>query len=1258
MNNIQPDRLPYPLVIEQPQITGVNREPPHATMASWGSLSEALDGDRRRARWRLQLDGLWRFRWAPRPEHRPVGFQDPTYDDSQWASIPVPSNWQMQGYGTPNYMCSGYVFRYDPPRVMGEPDPSWTTYTERNPVGSYRRWFDLPPSWKGRRVTIGFDGADSNLFVWVNGHFTGYSTDSRTLAEFDITRYLREGRNLVAAQVYRFCAGSYLENQDMWFLSGIYRSVWLDAAPGVRIRDFHVDAGLTDGYRNGLLRVETWIRNDRLNPAHPGLLDVRLYDRLGRLVTQRSIPSPVLDPGAEVSLKTEIPVRAPQAWSAENPYLYTTVLTLSGTGDAPHRVSCRSGFRTVEVKGRLFCINGVPVKLKGVNRHENWPDTGHMETDARRIRDLVLLKRANCNHVRTSHYSNDPRWYELCDEYGIYLVAEANVECHGDYEQRISRSEDWTSQFIARITNAVLRDRNHPSVVIWSLGNESYTGPNLDTELATLRQLDPTRPTHYQGYPYGPQNPCDIDSQMYAHPDECRRIALSPEYTKPFYLCEYAHAMNNSMGALGDYNDIIDAHEALMGGAIWEWQDQVLWNRRDPKRPFLAMGGGFGDVPNHGAFIIKGVVFSDRTPTPKYPEVQRVYQWIQCELMDPERMDLRVTNRYAFTNLCSFDVVWKVTRDGAVECEGRRPSPAIAPGASGHIRLSIGHAPRVPGCERVLTVSFVLRQPVRWAPAGHPVAVAQFVLSQETGATFRRSSARLDVEEHDNEIVMSGRSVRLAFDRESGALSAIHAYGRQWLMPRAGLHLWVYRAPHVRDDFWASDEWRALGLNRMQPRGMQAEVTTIDPHQARASFLIEWTGAEGPLFMQWVVYHVTADGLVAVDSAVSPLLPGVCLARVGMRMSLLPALDRVCWYGRGPHESYPDRMRAADLGIYHGTVADQMPPYISAMECGNRMDTRWLTLTDRNGVGLMVQRDGPSFAFSALPYTDEELERVTYRHELPPGRQTVLCIDAATLGVGSAACGPGPLDRYLLRAAPFCQSFLIKPFRGSVTEARSMARQSSPVRLRPVAVGQDGDGCVSMIHRNDAGSDIWYTAGDHTDRRYLRPVRSVTSDRLRITVRGMLQPDLVATLPVQPWVDRRNWRILACDSEQTNGEPASAVLDGRPDTWWHSRWTPTVAPLPHWIIVDMSSRQALRGVLLTQRQNMVNGRIDHFEIYLSDDPHRWGSPAVSGRLHNMTAPQRVWFPHPMEARYIKLVALSEHAGQPFTSLAELSVIPK
>lgn len=1255
---LQPDCLPYPPVIERSEVTGVHREPPHATMASWGSVAEALRGDRRKAQWRLMLDGMWRFRWTPRPEDRPIGFQNPDYDDSCWDHIPVPSNWQMHGYGTPNYMCSGYVFRYDPPRVMGDPDPSWTTFTERNPVGSYRRWFDLPPSWHGRRVTIGFDGADSNLFVWINGALVGYSTDSRTLAEFDITPYLREGRNLVAAQVYRFCAGSYLENQDMWFLSGLYRSVWLDASPNVRIRDFFVDARLTHGYRDGLLCVDAWVRNDDRTLAPPRELNVTLYDRAGKPVVQQTIHCSALDPGCEQPLHAEIPLRTPHPWSAEDPCLYTTVLTLHRAGEAPHLVSCRSGFRNVEIKGRLFCINGTPVKLKGVNRHENWPETGHVETDAQRIRDLILLKQANCNHVRTSHYSNDPRWYELCDEFGIYLVAEANVECHGDYEQRISRSPDWTPQFVARITNSVLRDRNHPSVVIWSLGNESYTGPNLDAELAALRRLDTSRPSHYQGYPYGRHNPCDIDSQMYSHPDECLRVAQSADYTKPFYLCEYAHAMNNSMGGLGDYNDIINAHDALMGGAIWEWQDQVLWNRRDPQRPFLAMGGGFGDVPNHGAFIIKGVVFADRTPTPKYPEVRRVYQWVRCELLDPERMVLRVTNRYAFTNLRVFDVAWQIEQDGVIVRQGRMRAPVLAPGASTAIQLPVGHLPRRPGSELVLHVSFVLRRPTRWASAGHAVAMTEFVLSKEQPLPYRSTASRLLVENGRHEVVVTGRSMRIAFDKALGSLSALHVLGRQWLIPQSGLRLWVYRAPHVNDDFWASGDWRALGLSTMQPQVVNADVADIGAHLARVSFLIEWTGASELLFLQWVVYHVDADGMVVVDSALTPMLPGIPLARVGMRMALLPMADRLRWYGRGPHESYPDRMRAADLGVYQSPVCDQLTPYISSMECGNHMDTRWLTVTDRTGAGLMVAHDGAPFAFSALPYADEELERVTCRHELPSSRQTVLCIDAATMGVGSAACGPGPLDRYLLRAAPICQSFVIRPFRGGLREACTLGRQCSPARLRPVALAQNGDGWLSLTHANDADARIWYTLGDRSERRYVGPVRNDSATALHVVVRGARHPDLAASLPVQPWVDRTGWRIVACDSQQVDIEPASAILDGRLDTWWHSRWTPTVDPLPHWIVVDLARSQTLRGLLLTQRQNMVNGRIADYEIYLSDDGHHWGSPVVSGRLRNITAPQRVLFARPLSARYVRLVALSEHAGQPFTSLAEFSVIPE
>ncbi|MGC8643207.1 MAG: glycoside hydrolase family 2 TIM barrel-domain containing protein, partial [Isosphaeraceae bacterium] len=563
-----------PPELEDPGCLGVDKEPAHATLMPYASLKEALAARRADSSFARSLNGTWKFHYVPHPDQRPVDFYKPEFDASRWDDIPVPSCWQLLGYGTPYYSNISYIFQKDWPRVMTDPPKNWTAYKERNPVGSYRRAFEVPAVWKGRRIFLTFDGVDSAFYLWVNGQKVGYSVNSRNAAEFDITRYVKPGENLLAVEVYRFSVGSYLEDQDMWRLSGIFRNVTLWSAPQVHIRDFFVKTDLDKDYRDGTVVLVVKLKNYGAHPAHQRPLSAGLYDRAGKLVENRitAVNTGQIKPG-EIEL-TFAPLRIsnPDKWTAETPNLYTLVIQHEGgTGiaGAGEIVSARVGFRKVEIDGRVFKINGVPVKLKGANRHENWPDTGHYVSEERMIKDIEVLKQCNCNHVRTCHYSDDPRWYELCDEYGLYLNAEANIESHGyGYgPESLSNPAEWKAAHVDRVVANIENFKNHPSVVIWSLGNEAGSGPNFHAALAAARRIDSSRPYHYERFGIGRDNPADIDSEMYTHPSRVERIARDPNLTKPFYLCEYAHAMFNSMGSIGEYNDLFDRCPALMGGA-------------------------------------------------------------------------------------------------------------------------------------------------------------------------------------------------------------------------------------------------------------------------------------------------------------------------------------------------------------------------------------------------------------------------------------------------------------------------------------------------------------------------------------------------------------------------------------------------------------------------------------------------------------------------------------------------------------------
>ncbi len=666
-----------PPEIEDPECLGVNKQPAHATLMPYGSMKEALKARRDASSFSRSLNGMWKFNWVTEPSLRPVDFYKTDFDASQWKEITVPSCWQIEGYGTPYYRNNGYTFKKDWPRVLTEPPKNFTAFVERDPVGSYRREFEVPKDWAGRRIFITFDGVDSAFYIWVNGEKVGYSSNSRNAAEFDLTKYLKPGKNLLAVEVYTYSAGSYIEDQDMWRLSGIFRNVTLWSAPEVHIRDFFVKTDLDAKYQNATLAATAKVRNYSEQAAAARELQVELFDAKGKVIGKAGVAVPALNAGEEKAVEVSFKVANPAKWTAETPNLYTTVLSLSG-GKSGEVISTRTGFRKIEIKGRVFMVNGVAVKLKGVNRHENWPDTGHTVPEEKMIRDLEVLKQGNVNHVRTCHYSDDPRWYELCDEWGIYLNAEANCECHGYYGV-LDHEPKYEKAIVDRSVANVESFKNHASVIMWSLGNECGGGSNFVSALNAVKALDTSRPTHYEPFGIGGKNPADVDSRMYTGVAEVEKIATDSKYTKPFYMCEYAHAMFNSMGSIGDYNDIFDKYPALMGGAIWEWQDQGIWNRRDPKRQFLAFGGGFGDFPNDHYFIHKGVVFSDRSPKPHYPEMKRVYQWIGIKAEDLEKGLVKVRNNYAFISLKEFNIRWTLSEDGTVIEKGGFDPVNIAP---------------------------------------------------------------------------------------------------------------------------------------------------------------------------------------------------------------------------------------------------------------------------------------------------------------------------------------------------------------------------------------------------------------------------------------------------------------------------------------------------------------------------------------------------------------------------------------------------
>ncbi len=735
---------------ENEQVLHINTESPRATFIPYATVEQALNGDFTNSPFYFSLDGDWKFNWVPKPELRPTNFFETNFNDSNWKTIPVPASWEMNGYGTPIYVSSGYPFKIDPPRVTSEPPTNYTAFTERNPVGSYRRTIELPATWNGRRVFIHFDGVESAFYVWVNGQRAGYSQNSRSPSEFDITDLVKAGANQIAVEVYRWCDGSYLEDQDMWRMGGIFRNVYLYSTAEARIRDFAVRTIFDAGYSNATLEIKPVLAADKNLSLKNWTVNAQLFDADGKAVFTNELSHDAAeilnrDWNAKI-MNDRVPQRGepkfawltglvanPAKWTAETPNLYTLVLTLRDEHENVVEADrCEVGFRQIEIRDGRFLVNGQPIRLRGVNRHEINPDTGHAISEADMVKDIELMKRANINAVRTCHYPDDPCWYELCDRYGLYVLDEANLEAQGT-RGTLASDPRWTAAFLDRVIGLAERDKNHPCVITWSLGNESGFGPNFAAMSAWLHEFDPTRPVHYEGAQGAAQrdlafepgetnaptmaqkmsgsslDPASVDviSRFYPRvmdkyvkpdaPENTRwdyllQIAQRTNDTRPVMTSEYAHAMGNAIGNLQEYWDEIYSNPRLLGGFIWEWCDQGLRKTAPDGTKFIAYGGDFGDHPNLGIFCIKGVVTSDREIYPKYWEVKKAYQSVAIAPVNlkPGKVTIKVTNRNSFLNLKEYEARWSVTDSDGKELQSGVLGPVdCAPGKTCEVEIKI-----------------------------------------------------------------------------------------------------------------------------------------------------------------------------------------------------------------------------------------------------------------------------------------------------------------------------------------------------------------------------------------------------------------------------------------------------------------------------------------------------------------------------------------------------------------------------------------
>ncbi len=974
---------------------------------------------------------MWKFNWVKTPVDRPVDFYRTDYDVSRWKEIKVPSNWEMQGYGVPIYTNVAYVFPANPP------------YVDRadNPVGSYKRTFVLPSDWQGRRTFIHFGGSTAAMYVWVNGKKVGYAESIKNPAEFDITDFVKPGENQVAVEAYRWSDGSYLEDQDYWRLSGLERSVYLYSTGNVRIRDFFVKAGLDKNYKNGTLSLDVELKNFN-REASTSRVEIQLLDKAGKAVLSDSKSLSVKAGGTDTAVFNGA-LKNALIWSCETPNLYTLVISLKDdAGRLVEATSCKVGFRSVEIKDAQLMVNGKPIEVHGVNIHEHNQLTGHVVDCETMLKDIRLMKQHNINAVRMSHYPQTPLWYQLCDEYGLYVVDEANVEIHGmgcewqgwfDKSKHPAYLPEWRNAILDREYSLVERDKNHPCVIIWSLGNECGNGQNFYDAYDWIKERDNTRPVQFEQA--GENRNTDIVCPMYPWIQDMKKYAERTDVTRPYIMCEYAHSMGNSTGNFQEFFDIIRSSPHMQGGFIWDWVDQGLLATDANGCQYWGYGGDFGayNYTNDENFCCNGIVFPDRTPHPALMEVKKVYQDIRFSAGDLAKGEINVENHFNYTDLKDYDFRWVLLCNGD-SIDGKEFSVELPAGKTKTVKLKLPTIDKTWG-EYYLSVYACTKKGTEMIPAGHEVAREQFALTDGFRYSWGVDDMKYHqaVEEKDDVIsIACGRegSVEIAIDKKSGELKRYSVGGKNLIAWGPQPSFW--RAP--TDNDWGNGAQVRLNVWRNAAQNKVVKSVSVDKSDAdKVVVHVSYYLKDAPSYYN-VDYTVYGDGRLQVNvdwKADSQDLPE--LFRFGMQLALDKRFDNFKWYGRGPWENYSDRNTSSFMGVYNSKVADQYVPYVRPQENGNKTDVRWATLTDDSGFGICVRGLQP-LSVSALNFTPADLDpgmKKSQRHisDVHPDRRLVfLNVDLAQRGVGGDdSWGRPPHAQYLLDAKQYSYGYVISP---------------------------------------------------------------------------------------------------------------------------------------------------------------------------------------------------------------------------------------
>ena len=1223
----------------------LNKEYPRAYFFSFDNEAQAAQVRPEKSPYWLSLNGQWRFHWCKTPDERPKDFYKTNYDASSWDMTPVPSNWNVQGiqkdgklkYGLPIYVNQPVIFYHERKvddwrqGVMRTPPQTWTTYEYRNEVGSYIRYFEVPREWKGREVYIDFDGVDSFFYLWINGKYVGFSKNSRNAASFNISKYLKKGQNKLAVEVYRNSDGSFLESQDMFRLPGIFRTVALRSTPKVQIRNLNVLTN-TDNLSDWQLKVTAEVRNLGKKEAKDYRLQYAVYKNIlykddAQKVDALQATSEVqaVAPNAIEKVSAAIDVKQPDMWSAEAPNRYVLVAQLvDKKGKVIEAASTYFGFRKVEIKdtkaeddsfgnaGRYFYVNGKPIKLKGVNRHETHPEQGHVVTHAQMEEEVMLMKRANINHVRCSHYPPDPYWFYLSDKYGIYLEDEANIESHEYYygKESLSHPKEWEKAHTARVVEMVEAAYNSPSIVIWSLGNEAGPGQNFVTAYNHLKTLDTSRPVQYERN----NDIVDMGSNQYPSVAWVKGAATGKYDIKyPFHISEYAHSMGNAVGNLADYWEAIESSNYICGGAIWDWVDQALTNYTPDGKPYAAYGGDFGDFPNDGQFVMNGIIFADRTVKPQYYEVQKVYQNIKVKKLSFDTF--QITNKSYFEPMEGYEGVWKLYRNGDLVEERSFDVSPLKPQKKGVVTI----APKRMDSksEYIVVIEFRQAADKPWAKQGFVQAREQFII-QEAGqkpaiATVAEGSA---LELSPDQKMIVGKDFSVMFDFDKGTIETLK-YGNNTIIENSGLALNAFRA-FTNNDRWAYQQWFAKGLHNLQHKALAKSVKANADGSYSYSFTVQSQAPNGAKieggtasgrnkiveltdrpftdadfrFVTNQVFTVYPDGSIEVQASIASNDDFVNLPQLGYLVTMPKTYFRFTYYGRGKQDNYSDRKSGAFLGIYESDVLKEVGNFPKPQDVGHHQDSRWAALTNMRGAGAIFVGTQP-MDVAALPYTAQEMTLAGHPFELPNPSATYLQLNIATTGVGGNSCGPTPLQRDRVMATQHRFGFIIRPAQAKLAEAANVSASTEA----PAFV-------AGLINRS--------------------------------------------TIPM---------KVIFASSEEVGAGNATHLVDGNPNTIWHSAYSVTVAKHPHWVDFDLSKEVSFKGISYLPRTDEAgNGDVKDFSISVSDDAKTWKEVHKGSFSYNRGTVQQVLFKAPVKARYVRFTALSEQYGQDFASGAEFGLI--